>query len=315
MSVRFSDTGSLTERAPTDTRELVALRIELKAAWDELRSARESFTRAFVADAAFPAWTQDPFTDEIRQDVPARRAALEIYTEWEYADDQRSIETKRLLGLVGISRPTIESVDRLNACKRRFVEIYGRLTPVNVLSPSGKRESAARVALRGWGLARLQYHQTTRALVVLDARPARVGFSSTRKANIVRYTREEALELLEQEIGPSAERDSMHARLSALPEEEVLARRVMGAESFVPNLTFPKPSTRTDTVSPDSSFKQNQLTTGQPLLLPLSIGEPLPVIYPLRSRVSERPARQTRRDRRIETEPFIEALHLYRYSR
>jgi hypothetical protein len=198
-------------------------------------------------------------------------------------------------------------VECLNARKRRFTEVYGALSPVKVSGQNGKRESAARVALRGWGLARLQYHQTTRALVILYAKPDRVGFSSTRKPNIVRYTREQALELIEQKVTSAAERDLMRAQVSALPADEVLARRAPGAESFVPNLTFPDPNTNTD-------YSSDQLTTGQPLLLPLSIGESLPGINPLRSRVDQRPPRRPRSDRRIESRPFIVALNLHRYS-
>jgi hypothetical protein len=300
-----------------DSREFYVRRVDLIRAWRPVSAARTAFSRAFRTDSDLPAWTYDRETGQVLTGPSARHAAATVlYLDWDFTNEQQRNEARQLFGVVAASEATVEAACALNVAKQHFKAAWEALVPYTVREAAQERPTpAVRLALGSIDtrLRRLNYHSSTREVVVLERLPVRVAFTRRQALIIKRLSVEEALALVERDFKHSSEHFRMRRMLERLPPHTPLARRVLGSDTIVTNLKF-RSSLERNPGEPFVRWDTQQLTSGQPLLLRLDSSTEFPEVTGPRDRGQSRGERRPRNDRTIEQEPYIAALHLHRYA-
>jgi hypothetical protein len=152
------------------------------------------------------------------------------------------------------------------------------------------------------GTARLNLKQAYRHVPLLDRKPVKVGFTWSRQGRTIqRISHGRIRQLLERRSETPQSRMEMD-KLSRLSRDEPLAR----VRPICPHL-------RANVVFEHSGENERRLVqTPLPLLVPLKTGEDLPEFVP----VPPYPTgaeRLRRSDVRLEDEPFLASLRIYRY--
>lgn len=282
--------------------QITALRSEFLQAWEDLKARTEALQAAVLADAELPLWVhQEP------DPAAARSAAARMLGDYKYDDGQGPTSSKKLPGLVGASDETLALAIELNEAKKRFKTALDALAPHKILvndDAAGRQRlvKLKQYALQKAGLADLHYRQSTRTLNILAQRPARIGFVWANTPSIERLTKAEARKLL-SEMGDDDGIQEQLSLLAGLPEHEPLARVNPGPVHVRINLLWEKEGKRVPA----------QIKGYLPILVRCQPGESLPPFTPLKDAPEERGFRLERRDRKIEREPFLAAIHAHRY--
>lgn len=245
---------------------------------------------------------EDTLPDTITPEVvpvadrtPAYLAAL--ITTIQYQDDQHPKSTVRASGLVGASQAVIDGINHVNDLKAAFKEAVTQV-------PSRQR----RAMIRHFpGLSRLQAY---RELVALEKHPDGAHFFwAANKTGSARKTVAELRKDLEVERDsvPATDTHLLQAiqfdleKLADLPDNEVLAKR------------------RPIRLHPQCNIWVNgQIAAQEDAYLPIfylrdtAYPDPKVTSLPASSEQGNR-QRGVRSDRKVEEEPFLERIHVYRY--
>ncbi|WP_242495364.1 DNA replication terminus site-binding protein [Salinicola tamaricis] len=276
---------------------------ELESDFDDLITAADQLASTY-AEAPTPAWA----LGDVTVDAAWLRRAL---TDFWYQDGQDGRETRNYIGLIVAGPELMGAVEAVNAAKARFAatlkhirEAAPRLVPeIKAVLPF--RHPALHDHLRGQGLARLHLKQCWRQLPIADAPLSRVRLAwYTSGRSIKRLSVAEAEARLARMDSAGAHIRIQLRKLGDIPSEEPLAQIQNQAPVMRANLFFRE------------ALADGRQRRAMNLPLPLFIPDPTlrlpdhnaPPLQPPASRT-----RAKRSDQRLEDDPFLPSLRVYRY--
>lgn len=225
-------------------------------------------------------------------------------------------ETRNYVGLVAADEALMEAVIAANAAKSAFSEC---LQMIKQQAPALLSESRSRLpgrhpqveaVLERNGLARLHLKQCWRHLPVAEAPVSRVRFawySSGR--SIKRLSVQEAEQKLLALDSEAAHVRIQLQKLAGIPDAEPLAQVQPQAPLMRANLFFTEP---VFTPTAPDGHTRRALNVAMPIFIPSEDGRlphtNLPPLTPPKKRT-----RAKRRDEKLESEPFLPSLRVYRY--
>lgn len=246
---------------------------------------------------------------EIQNGLDMRSKAVSLFQTLWYEEGQDGRETITCPGVIGVGADTLAAARRLNELKDTFKAAVLALKTLRKSEADAiltelihKRDTGVAHAMRRMGAARLNLKQAYRHVPLLERRPAKVGFTWSRQGRTIqRISVAEARRLLERRSETPQTRQELE-RLSRLPAGEPLARVRPVCPHLRANVVFG------DHAQPSRRLIQTPL----PLLVPLSEGQPLPsfVAVPPEPVAT---SRLRRSDTKLEEEPFLILLQVFRY--
>ncbi|MFG6179198.1 DNA replication terminus site-binding protein [Halomonas sp. THAF12] len=275
----------------------------LEAAYDALIEASEALATTWRSEGG-EAWA---FEAACADAAWLHRALLDFW----YQDGQDGRSTRSHVGLIAATPSLMASAREVNAAKRDFAGLLGQIREeVPSLLPEVKavlpfRHPELHDHLRGSGLARLHLKQCWRAIPMAPAPVSRVRlawYASGRsiKRLSVRDAEQKLLAL---------DTDAPHVRiqlrqLAGIPDSEPLAQVQRQAPLMRANLFFRDPM--------EDGHTRRAMNVALPLFIPADDGRlpshNLPPPHP-----PEKRTRARRSDERLEHEPFLPSLRVYRY--
>ncbi|WP_311949020.1 DNA replication terminus site-binding protein [Halomonas piscis] len=238
-----------------------------------------------------------------------------LFDMW-HTPGQDGRQTRNYVGLVAADEALLAAVTRANAAKIAFSEC---LQAIKQQAPALLSEGRERLprrhpgvekVLEQNGLARLHLKQCWRHLPVAEAPVSRVRFawySSGR--SIKRLSVQEA----EQKL-LALDSDAPHVRiqlrrLAGIPSSEPLAQVQPQAPLMRANLFFTEP---VFTPTAPDGHSRRALNVAMPIFVPAPEGR-LPHTNRPPAAPPEKRTRARRRDEKLEHEPFLPSLRVYRY--
>lgn len=230
-----------------------------------------------------------------------------------YHDGQKGNHSRQHVGVVGATQAQLERVAAVNHYKHHFESVMASVKNETRSVQRAVREGLEEVAgdrrdvLGYTGLGRLHLKQTWRQLPTVETRCRLVSFSwYVSGRSIYRRTVADAEKMLADfHNDDSAHIRIQRERLASLPASEPLAQVQRQAPIMRANTVYETPTVDLKT--------RRMFSISMPLFVPLEAGELLPEITaPETSPPTER-VRPIRSDVRLESEPFLPSLHIYRY--
>lgn len=243
---------------------------------------------------------QDDYPEAITAEPVAedesRDKVIDLICSINYKDDQHPKSTLRASGLVGVSSRVLEAIAHVNDLKKRFKD------SVKQVPPRQRRVLNRHIP----GLCRLQAY---REIVALEGYPnAAHFFWASNKSGISRRSVATVRKELNTEKDKAAATDTSLLRaiefdlekLVSLPDREIVAKR------------------RAIRLHPQCNLWVNSRLVGPedaylPIFYPHDAEKPCPDVTPLPSAEQRKRQRGLRSDRKLEDEPFLERIDLYRY--
>lgn len=277
---------------------------ELEKAFDDIIDA----TRALVAHARkhqAPVWA---FNAEASIDWLER-----ALTDYWYQDGQDGRVTSDYVGVVVADEAMIEQAAMINRQKDTFAALLKRIREhdpqmiAEIKSTLPFRHPVLHDHLRVGGMARLHLKQCWRRLPIAEAPVARVRLAwYTSGRSIKRLSVEEVAKKLAGFNNEASHVQIQYRLLAGLPDGEMLAQVQPQAPLMRANLFYREPL--------EDGRSRRAMNVALPVFVPASDGR-LPQINRPPAHPPEKRTRALRGDSKIESEPFIPSLRVYRYRR
>ncbi|PXX95903.1 DNA replication terminus site-binding protein [Halomonas sp. LBP4] len=229
-----------------------------------------------------------------------------------YIDGQDGRTTRPYVGLMAASEPVMEAVGRVNAAKHTFADTLAAIKDedqrmiAELKASLPYRHPYLHDHMKGSGLARLHLKQCWRHIPAAEQPLQRVRLAwYTSGRSIRRVTIREAEQML---IGLGAEQPHVQIQLRALaglPSSEPLAQVQHQAPLMRVNLFYEEPLR-------DGRIRR-AMNLALPLFIPSENGK-LPHHNQPPPFPPEERTRKVRSDERLEQEPFLRSLRIYRYK-
>ncbi|MFD2190305.1 DNA replication terminus site-binding protein [Pistricoccus aurantiacus] len=291
---------------PTDTTPaapLYHLQAELENAFDEIVARIEALIEVYRRDGG-AAWALEEATPDADW---LRRILLDFW----YEEGQDGRVTRSYIGLVAASQALLDEVGRVNRAKAQFSGVLERIRQEDAtLIPGLKallpaRHPALNAQLRDQGLARLHLKQCWRALPTADAPLSRVRMAWYASGRSIKKlsVREAERKLMAFDTEAPHIRIQLH-HLAGIPDGEPLAQVQKQAPLMRANIFFAEPLA--------DGRSRRAMNVALPLFIPSPDGRlpdynrPPPFPQPERTRAK-------RSDERLEDEPFLPSIRVYRY--
>ena len=224
-----------------------------------------------------------------------------------YQEDQDGRETRIYPGLIALNREQITLAAEVNMAKDQFRKVVHTMKEEDsvrwreIQGQLARRYQGLNEAMSREGLSRLHLKQVFRHIPLVVKRPDRVGFSwYTSGRSIQRITKQEAWDRLTQLNTESAHIRIQMERLSALSDNEPLARVQRQAPVLRANLVF-------------ADGRRKSMNVSLPLLFPSQGVNELPDFsVPPATPPNER-QRLVRSDNKLEEEPWLPSIRVHRY--
>lgn len=298
----------MNETAPAAPATSYQLLAELEAAFDRLIQCTESLleTHRQAPGAIWICGAPGQATPEEGQ-AWLRQALLDFW----YQEGQDGRATRSYVGMVATDEALLARVSEVNAAKAALGAQIARIREESPsLVPEIKavlpfRHPALQEHLEGLGLARLHLKQCWRALPLAEAPVARLRlawYSSGRSIKRL-SVREAEQKLLKLDSEAPHVRIQLR-RLAGIPDSEPLAQVQRQAPLMRANLFFREPL--------EDGRTRRAMNVALPLFLPSPEGR-LPDHNQPPPSPPESRTRARRRDERLEDEPFLPSLRVYRY--
>lgn len=276
---------------------------QLDSRFDEILTALDKVSSRF-AEGPANAWALHGNASDAEW---LRTALLDMWHE----QGQDGRETRNYVGLIAADEALIQAVAQANAAKNAFSDC---LQAIKQQAPALLTEGRSRLPrrhpkvetiLERNGLARLHLKQCWRHLPVAEGPVARVRFawySSGR--SIKRVSVQEAKRKLLALDSEAAHVRIQLRQLAGIPDTEPLAQVQPQAPLMRANLFFTEPLA--------DGHTRRALNAAMPIFIPSEDGRlphtNLPPLTP-----PEKRTRAKRRDEKLESEPFLPSLRIYRY--
>ncbi|MFY0990161.1 DNA replication terminus site-binding protein [Halomonas sp. C05BenzN] len=276
---------------------------ELEAAFDALIQRTEALLDAYH-QAPGASWA---FGGEAAGEPWLRRALLDFW----YHDGQDGRTTRAHVGLVAAGEALLARVAEVNAAKAAFAALLAQIREqVPGLIPEIKtvlpfRHPALHDHLRGRGLARLHLKQCWRAIPVAEAPVSRVRLAWYASGRSIKRlsVREAEQKLLRLDAEAPHVRIQLR-RLAGIPDGEPLAQVQRQAPLMRANLFFREPL--------EDGRSRRAMNVALPLFVPAPDGR-LPDHNQPPPHPPEKRLRARRSDERLEDEPLLPSLRVFRY--
>ncbi len=254
-------------------------RIQTRDSLITLIHSRDRFREALLSDHQLPAWITEECEEETDSD--ARRTAADISLRLTYTPEQPGQETRKLTGLIGISKETLELGAILNQSKQQFKEtvqnyrkMFGSSFEMTDLSSKDLRETV----LGNMNIQHIHFVQCYRQLKLFPTAPRRVGFSwASGTHGSVRLPVGKAIEHLRSKFTPSVGLAEDIRLLEKMPmAAEVVIRRPL-VPHLRANLTWPDEIRALKKADPEKGKQwPGQINTPLPLFIYSEPGAELP---------------------------------------
>ncbi|WNL40569.1 DNA replication terminus site-binding protein [Halomonas sp. PAMB 3264] len=276
---------------------------ELDARFDELMAAIDHAASLFEA--------QPPLSWRLETNAEGPHWFRQALMDMWHVEGQDGRETRNYIAVVAADEPLLLAVEEVNRKKDAIGELIGR---IKALSPHALSEAKSRLParhphvddmLRKSGMARLHLKQCWRHVPIAPAPVARVRlawYTSGRsiKKLSVRDAEKKLLQL---------DTDAPHIRiqlqkLAGIPSSETLAQVQAQAPLMRANLFFIEPL--------EDGHTRRAHNIAMPLIVP-NVEARLPHIKAPNSQAPTERTRAKRRDEKLESDPFLPSLRIYRY--
>lgn len=287
----------------------VTVRMDLLASFEAMLAQLDTFCMAVRQDGALPAWVSRTEM-ELVENLDMRLKAIQLYRALWYEDSQDGRETLTCPGIVGVSLETLTAAHVCNAAKDEFKATVLALKGLNraemndAMADLHRRWETVAVAMRRMGAARLNLKQAYRHIPLLERRPLKIGFTWSKQGRVIQRTSvAEARRLLEQRVETPQVRLELR-RLAEIGGDEPLARVRGVCPHLRANIVFAELER--------GCVSRRLMQTPLPILVPLRRDERLPEFVAVALEPPLNP-RLRRADVRIEDEPFLPSIRVYRY--
>ena len=250
--------------------------------------------------------------------------AIRSYLDLWYEGDQDGRETRSYPGLIGADDTLLKMAWKVNQHKDRFQQIVQALQEqdgkvwkkLHALLP--EKNTHIRKLLSMSGIGRLHLKQIYRHIPILEKKPSKVGFSwYTSGKSIKRISTEDATRLLLQLSQESPHIQIQLDKLARISAKESLARLQTLAPIVRANLVY-----QTEIAADEKSKKSNTdnpaerkaMNVSLPIMFPLTKNEEFPNHNEISLIPPTERTRLRRSDIRIEDEPFLPSIRVFRYK-
>lgn len=288
---------------------LVSARVSLLISFENLLEKLDTFCTAVRQDNLLPVWVSR--TDmEIMENLDMRIKAIKLYRALWYEDSQDGRETLTCPGIIGASASTLEAARACNNAKDEFkanvltLKNFGRIETNSAMADLHRRWETVASAMRRMGAARLNLKQAYRHIPLLEKRPLKIGFTWSKQGRVIQRTSvSTARHLLEQRVETPQIQLELK-RLEEISSSELLARVRRVCPHLRANIVFSEVGR--------AEVSRRLMQTPLPILVPSKCGEQLPefVSVPPDPPIN---LRLRRADVKIEDEPFLASIRIYRY--
>lgn len=290
---------------------LLVAQINLLASFETMLTRLDAFCVEVRQDDILPVWV--PRTEmELMENQNMRFKAIQVYRALWYEESQDGRETLTCPGIVGASLETLASARACNIAKDEFkaavlaLKSLGREKMNGAMIDLHRRWETVATAMRRLGAARLNLKQAYRHIPLLNRCPLKIGFTWSKQGRVIQRTSvAEARRLLEQRVEtPQVQLDLQ--RLIEISSDEPLARVRGVCPHLRANIVFAELE--------QADVSRRLMQAPLPILVPLQRGERLPEFVAVTPEPPLNP-RLRRADVRIEDEPFLPSIRIYRYRK
>ena len=282
-----------------------AHKLAIAAALRDLEHALDRFVAALSHQAG-------PVSAEgARSDADARRRICEAYAAIDYAQSDQANQSPSCLGVVGASAAVIDRAEAVNEAKAQLRTVCAPLQNLRVRVPVKDGQGGrvvkslplVRVMLRELQRSDLNLLAAYRRIPILTGRVSRVAYTRALTRAVYRKHRDAIATMIDASGRVTASDDL--ERLRRLPARETHLALVKERYTNIrANVWF---------LGLDARSRGRVMVSAElPLLYPLGRSKELPEIrYPSVEEGTPLEARQ--RSGKLEPEPFLESLPVYRY--
>jgi hypothetical protein len=286
--------------------DLTAHRQQVAASLSTLEASLERLTTALAHDNA---WVEIASAGAAAARAGMRRAC-EAYSAIDYAMDDEIGDSVTCSGAIGARSEILRLAEAVNTAKAEFRAICTPLYRIRTRIPVKGEASPTRavpvlrVILRNIQRSDLNLLAAYRKIPILAATPATITFTRANTRAVYRKTIEDIEALLQNREGPMAIAD--RTRLAALPRREThLALVKAHYQNIRANVLYAHLDPR--------GRGRVQVTAELPLIYPKGRRTTPPQVRFPPAADEEQPTRA--RQSKLDPEPFLESLPVYRYSR
>ncbi|MBT4963346.1 MAG: DNA replication terminus site-binding family protein [Francisellaceae bacterium] len=262
-------------------------------------------------DANLPAWFKCP-SELINEDTDNYRVQISRFlNQVEYLDSQPPKEILLGPGWLSCSNETLEMMETVNNLKLKFKSSIIKLKNASdrkyvsneFESFLNKRPISISNRLSKIGLSRLHLKQCYRQIPTLTKMPKKISWTWANTKAITKISKQQALDLMTKK-SKSPEINFQLNKLHNHPNDQDLA--------IVQTLS---PHLRANLIIPDDgdNIFRKMIKGAMPICFP---HEPdrIPQINPPKEKQGHNPDRITRSDVKLESEPFLPAIRVFRYK-
>ncbi len=286
------------------------LRLSLTTSMNSLKKSLEDLEYAIYSDVNHPIWVFDCSAAE-----NPRVKILGSIQSLDYQPGQSGTDSLLCPALIGASANTLICIQKLNIARKALAEVLKEFIGIDVivedeLTGSVTNRQWVRVVLAMLGHSRLNQRQTTRTFRCFNQQPAQVSYSWVNMRRVEYTTSKNILLDLEKRLKKHAglaakSLETEYNKVSALGHREPLAIVTQLNEQVRANVMW--------TDEAQNVVKRAQFYAGTPIFYPAQSGHPLPKLRRLPDRNAPRSYRMKRSDLKLESEPFLPRLRIYRY--
>ena len=239
----------------------------------------------------------------------AIRRACEAYSAIDYEMDDEIGDSVVCLGLIGARTDVVKRAQAVNAAKAELKALFAPLQRVRIRVPvkgsTTKAIPALRVILRHIQRSDLNINAAYRKIPILSSQPATVTYTRANTRSVYRKTVEQIADMLSNVSSPAAIAD--RERLSALDRRTThLALVRYRYENIRANVLYAR-------LDPKGRGRI-QISAELPIIYATGRRNELPEVDFLTEAGSDsKPART--RESKLEPQPFLQSLPVYRYRR
>ena len=259
----------------------IAAKIAVRDALVKLVKSNHKFEEAVIADKGLPAWVMKEGLSDNSGLQTERYIAAKTATRLTYQPKQNKQETKKLPGIIGISKSTLELGLALNQARNLFktsMKEYRLLFGDSIETIEQTSEELRYGLLGGLKIQHIHFVQSYRQLKLFPRPPKKVGFSwASNHSGTVRLKATEAINHLKNKYLASGAIVCDIRELEQMPAEEVIIIKRILTPHLRANLSWPKEIIEMYKNNPECKKQfPGQINTPLPIFLKLEPGEPLP---------------------------------------
>ena len=287
------------------------LRLSLTSVMHSLEQAHNMLAKAMHDDSGYPIWAYE-HEDTSRN---PRLKVIEAIRLLDYQPDQGGTDSLLYPALVGASERTLNYVHNVNLYRTELAKVLKKFVGLDVLVEDINTGNLinrqwARIVLAMLGHARLNQRQATRLFRCFNQPPSQVSYSWVNMRKVEYTTSRNILQDLEKRLEKNSGAalkalEGDYDKVAALGHTEPLAIVTPLREQVRANVAW--------TDRHNNTVKRAQFYAGAPIFYPAQLGSALPKLRRLPNKDAPRSFRMKRSDLKLEPEPLIPRLKIYRY--